>query len=92
MAENTSATAPTSELEARVAAFELAWRKESEAPLGNFLPPPDHPAYAEALRELVRRDLRNRLRRGESVRLESYRAGLSAAVRAHRSPERRRLR
>ncbi|MFL5339484.1 MAG: protein kinase domain-containing protein [Gemmataceae bacterium] len=74
MAEHTSATAPTSELEARIVAFDLARREDSTVPLGNFLPAPDHPAYADVLRELVRRDLRSRLRSGESVRLESYRA------------------
>src|SRR5947209_3239501 len=74
MADLTSASTPASDLHARITAFELARREDAEIPVGNFLPAPGHPSYGNALRELLRRDLRSRMRRGDPVRLESYRA------------------
>src|SRR5947208_1857093 len=73
MTEHTSASAAASALDARIAAFEYARQANPDAPLGQFLPPPADPDYPEAVRELVRRDLRSRWRRGDAVRLDSYR-------------------
>src|SRR2546430_2259169 len=40
-----------------IEAYEAAQRRDGDAPLEQFLTPPDHPLYPEVLRELVRVDL-----------------------------------
>src|SRR5205814_1585016 len=40
-----------------VKAFEAAWVDSGQAAISAFLPPPDDPVYAKAVRELVRVDL-----------------------------------
>jgi serine/threonine protein kinase/regulator of sirC expression with transglutaminase-like and TPR domain len=61
------------ELEALLRAYERAWLAARRPNLVDFLPPPEHPRYAEALLELVRLDLEFGHDRGEPIGLEEYR-------------------
>src|SRR5215217_4534393 len=56
-----------------VAAFEGAQALGDEVDPAGFLPPPDHPLYAEVLTELVRIDLELGWGRGRRRRVEEYR-------------------
>jgi serine/threonine protein kinase/lipoprotein NlpI len=69
------------ELDKFVAAFEAAYVLDSAADLDRFLPPIDHPRYADVLCELVRVDLEFAWDRGEERRVESYRDRFPALFR-----------
>lgn len=75
---NDGALLTAADLDARVAAFESAWAKDDSTDLGSFLPSSDDPDYLTVLVELVRIDLEMRYGRGESARVEQYRAGFPA--------------
>jgi eukaryotic-like serine/threonine-protein kinase len=55
-----------------VEAYEAAQRRDGDAPLEQFLTPPDHPLYPEVLRELVRVDLEFGWERGAPRPLAEY--------------------
>jgi serine/threonine protein kinase/tetratricopeptide (TPR) repeat protein len=67
-------TSPQSwlELEKYVEAYESARTKGRDVDLGEFLPGPGHPLYAEVLLELVRVDLEYHWAQGRPRRLEEY--------------------
>ena len=60
-------------VDACVEAFEEAQADGRGADPSDFLPPPDHACYLDALGELLRVDLEYRWRRGEALPLEDYR-------------------
>src|SRR5688572_3403640 len=60
------------EREEFIEAFEAARSANSAADLADFLPAPNHPLYLPILEELVRIDLEQHWRRGESRWLEDY--------------------
>lgn len=62
------------ELDEIVASFEEAVLRDPTADPADFLPESTHPLYSQALRELLRIDLELAWERGESKRIDSYRA------------------
>ena len=60
------------ELDEFVRAFEVEYQRRGEADPGDFLPPTDHPLYAEVLRELIRVDLEYGWERGRPKSLSEY--------------------
>jgi serine/threonine protein kinase/Flp pilus assembly protein TadD len=60
------------ELDRRLEEFEAAQRRDGEADLGRFLPPPEHAEYASVLRELVRVDLEYGWTRGRPAPVDAY--------------------
>ena len=60
-------------VDACVEAFEEAQARGGCADPADYLPPPDHACYLDALGELLRVDLEYRWRRGEARPLEDYR-------------------
>jgi serine/threonine protein kinase/Flp pilus assembly protein TadD len=60
------------EMEKYVEAYESAQKGDGEADLARFLPAPNHPLFAEVLRELVRVDLEYHWTRGRPRRLQDY--------------------
>lgn len=65
-------TCEPTELDRRLEEFEAAQRRDGEADLARFLPPPDHAEYASVLRELVRVDLEYGWTRGRPAPVEAY--------------------
>ncbi len=60
-------------VDACVEAFEEAQSHDGRADPADFLPPPDHRYYLDALGEMLRVDLEYHWRRGEAMSLEAYR-------------------
>lgn len=70
--ETANLTASELDLDAIVDRFEESWRKNSFANIGDYLPSPETPNYAEVLSELIRLDLEIRWKNGEQPRVEEY--------------------